>query len=162
MLVQVKKARSNEVGKPKAQYASVSSGNPNKRPSLSSTHISATPAQLFRGRGKKRKACPASRRLRDLHRARLRRYGSLRPTAASSRSPRSPGQSALRRCVPAPAAQPLPLARSTLRLPPANQLLGGHELVSFLSLYFLPHLLSLVQIWLDPLLIHLCKVLRVI
>ena len=55
-----------------------------------------------------------------------------------------------------------PIARSTLRLPPADQLLGGQELVSFLSLHFLPHLLSLVQIWLDALLIHLCKVLRVI
>ena len=129
---------------------------------LSSTHISVTPAQPFCGRGKKRKAHPASHRRRDLHRARLHRYGSLRPTAASSHSPRSPGQPALRRPVPAPAAQPLPLARSTLRLPPAGQLLGGQELVLFLSLHFLPHLLSLVQILLDPLLIHLCKVLCVI
>ena len=63
---------------------------------------------------------------------------------------------------PRPSGQPLLLARSTLRLPPAGQLLGGQELVSFLSLHFLPHLLSLVQIWLDALLIHLCKVLRVI
>jgi len=49
-----------------------------------------------------------------------------------------------------------------LRLPLAGQLLGGQELVLFLSLHFLPHLMLLVQIWLDPLLIHLCKVLRVI
>jgi hypothetical protein len=67
--------------------------------SLSSTQISAASlVQPFRGRGKKRKAHPASRCRRDLHRARLRRYGSLRPATASSRL------AARRHCVLASAA----------------------------------------------------------
>jgi hypothetical protein len=78
------------------------------------------------------------------------------PLAAIARSrwpPWSTGQPAPRRRIPSPAAQLLPLARSTLRLLPASQLLDGQELVSFLPPHSLPHLLSLVQIWLDPLLI---------
>ena len=72
----MKKRGSNRIGKLQTQFASVRSGDPNKRPSLSSTHSLPRPHIIFAG-GERRGAQPVSRRRRDLHRARLRRYASL-------------------------------------------------------------------------------------